>query len=116
MANEKAFDDVLNFVAKSGLNFSIWQTPFSAQLSLKKSFVKKMNVYDTSEENEEIETLLDKIKELENKLSEATIENLKLKKAIDENHRCESLKEDLKVKKKRIKKERQKVNKGMILS
>ena len=115
MANEKAFNDVLNFVAKSGLNFSIWQTPFSAQLSLKKSFVRKMNVYNEPEEPEEIETLLEKIKELENELSETTLEHQKLKKAIKENHNCESLKEDLKVKKKRVKKdvkkERQKVEK-----
>ena len=112
MANEKAFNDVLNFVAKSGLNFSIWQTPFSAQLSLKKSFVKKMNVYNTPEENEEIETLLDKIRELGNNLSEATQENLKLKKAIEDNHMREPL--DLKVKKKKIKKDRQKVEKGIL--
>ena len=59
-----------------------------------------MNVYNTPEENEVIKTLLDKIKELE-----ATLENLKLKNTIDENHKFEPLKEDLKVKKKRIKKE-----------
>ena len=56
MANEKAFND---FVAKSGLNFSIWQTPFSAQLSLNKSVVRKMNVYIKPDENE---NLLEKLR------------------------------------------------------
>ena len=40
MAPDQAFQDVLSYVEKSRLNFSIYRTPFSAQLSLKKSFAK----------------------------------------------------------------------------
>ena len=34
MAGEKVFQDVLDYVAKSNLNFSIFQTPFLAQFCL----------------------------------------------------------------------------------
>ena len=40
MAAEKAFQEVIDFIVESRLNYSIYQTPFSAQLSLKKTFVK----------------------------------------------------------------------------
>jgi chromosome segregation ATPase len=34
------FEDVINYISNSKLNFSIYKTPFSAQISLKKSFAK----------------------------------------------------------------------------
>ena len=40
MAAEKAFQEVIDFIVESIINYSIYQTPFSAQLSLKKIFVK----------------------------------------------------------------------------
>ena len=40
MAATFRFEDVLNFVSNSKLNFSIYKTPFSAQISVKNSFVK----------------------------------------------------------------------------
>ena len=40
MAATSRFEDVLNFISNSKLNFAIYKTPFSAQISLKNSFAK----------------------------------------------------------------------------
>ena len=40
MTAETKFENVLNYISKSKLNFSIYKTPFSAQISLKNSFAK----------------------------------------------------------------------------
>ena len=40
MAATSRFQDVLSFISNSKLNFSIYKTPFSAQISLKNSFAK----------------------------------------------------------------------------
>ena len=93
MASEKAFKEVLSFVAKSKLNFTIFQTPFSAQLSLKKSFAKHFHAnsgrefVEVHEEQDESDVcvLKDTIKEMENRLSTVNLENFRLKKAIEEN-------------------------------
>ena len=91
MAGEKAFQDVLDFVTKSNLNFSIYQTPFSAQLSLKKSFVKKF--YESSECKLEV-VKNDVVNDVDEtrfekwpmRLTEVNIENMKLRETIEENN------------------------------
>ena len=86
MAGEKVFQDVLDYVAKSNLNFL---TPFSAQLSLKKSFRRNLHgqsehkVNEAFQESDETESLkLEKL-EMENKLTAMNLENLELKKIIE---------------------------------
>ena len=125
MTGEKAFQDVINFVAKSKLNFSILQTPFSAQLSLKKSFAKNIHDDDSDQSTKIIEesdeTIIWKFrtKELESRLIVMNLENLQLKKKLEEcensihnlENKCKSLEDNLKVEKKRVKKERQKEEK-----
>ena len=115
MAGEKVFQDVLNYVSKSNLNFSIFLTPFSAQLSLKKSFRRNLHgqsehkVNEAFQESDETESLkLEKL-EMENKLTAMNLENLELKKIIENvESKCKTLEGSLKIEKKRIKKERQK--------
>ena len=125
MAGEKVFQDVLNFVAKSKLNFSILQTPFSAQLSLKKSFAKNIHedqsdqVKEVIEESDETNFWKCRTRELENRLIAVNSENLQLKKEIEEQensiynleNKCKNMEGNLKIEKKRIKKERQKAEK-----
>ena len=123
MAGEKAFNDVLSFVGKSKLNFSILQTPFSAQLSLKKSFAKKFHGYSEREfeGQDESEDWKDTTKKLENRLTTVNLENLRLKKTIEENdhliqnleNKCKTLDDNLKIEKKKNKKERQKTDKRL---
>ena len=89
MAGENAFQEVLHLVAKSKLNFSILQTPFSAQLSLKKSFAKNIHedhseFKEVIEESDETDTWKHKTNELENRLIAVNLENLKLKKELEE--------------------------------
>ena len=111
MAGEKVFQDVLNFVANSKLNFSILQTPFSAQLSLNKSFVKNIHedcsdqLKEVTEESDETEIWKCRTKELESRLSAVNFENLKMKKEIEERDnsihnletRCKTMKGNLKI-------------------
>jgi predicted RNase H-like nuclease (RuvC/YqgF family) len=118
MAGEKVFQDVLNFVAKSKLNFSIMQTPFSAQLSLKKSFAKNIHKDNSDqstkiiEESDETDIWKCRTKELETRLIAVKLENLQLKKEIEEcensidnlEAKCKTMEENLKVEKKRVKK------------
>ena len=127
MAGEKAFHDVLSYVAKSKLNFSILQTPFSAQLSLKKSFAKNLHhnseheVVNVHEEQQKSDFSKDTIKELEGRLTIVNSENSMLKKTIEQHeysiqileNQCKTLDDNLKVEKKRNKKERQKVVKRL---
>ena len=127
MAGEKAFQEVLHFVAKSKLNFSILQTPFSAQLSLKKSFSKNIHedhsdFKEVIEESDETDTWKRRINKLENRLIAVNLENLKLKKELEEHkesicnleNECKTMEGNLKIEKKRIKKERQRVEKQEI--
>jgi hypothetical protein len=115
LAGEKVFQDVLNYVSKSNLNFSIFLTPFSAQLSLKKSFRRnchgqsELKVNEAFQESDETKSLkLEKI-EMENKLTAMNLENLQLKKIIENvESKCKTLEGSINVEKKRIKKERQK--------
>ena len=114
-----------NFVAKSKLNFSILQTPFSAQLSLKKSFAKNIHDDDSDQSTKIIEVSNETIiwkfrtKELESRLIVMNLENLQLKKKLEEcensidnlENKCKSLEDNLKVEKKTVKKERQKEEK-----
>ena len=124
MAGEKAFKDVLDYVTKSNLNFSILQTPFSAQLSLKKSFVKRFTESSEGKLDEVKDDLVNdgdetRLKELENRLKTVNMENMKLKEIVDENndlisdleHKFKLLETDLKAEKKKMKKERQKFEK-----
>jgi hypothetical protein len=99
MAAEKAFYNVLNYVSRSQLNFSIYQTPFSAQLFLKKSFAKHYegNEHDLNKVNDENETF------------EGNAEQIH-KLETD----CKTLEDKLKLEKKKNKKERQKVGKKNI--
>ena len=81
MAAEKAFQDVLDYVSKSRLNFSIYQTPFSAQLSLKKSFAKHFQNDDQYEAKEDLE-LVPK-KDLEVKIKRVEMENAALRASLE---------------------------------
>jgi septal ring factor EnvC (AmiA/AmiB activator) len=112
MAGEKAFKDVLDYVIKSNLNFSILQTPFSAQLSLKKSFVKKYvessdGKLDEVKDDRVHDANETKLKELEQRLTIVNLENMKLQENIKENsnlisdldHKCKVLETDLKAEK-----------------
>jgi hypothetical protein len=89
MVGEKAFQDVINFVAKSKLNFSILQTPFSAQLSLKKSFAKNIHDDDSDqstkiiEESDETNSCKFRTKQLESRLIVMNLENLQLKTKLE---------------------------------
>ena len=70
MAANIAFESVLNSVRNSKLNFSIFLTPFSAQLSLKKTFAKHFSDESTNSgeggiQNEEKNSLQVEIKQLE---------------------------------------------------
>ena len=126
MAGEKVFQNVLDYIARSKLNFSIYQTPYSAQLSLKKSFRKNFQEYsepkvdEPFEESEETFQLLDTTKELEKRLTFLNRENLELRKTIKMNKdaifnlesKCTNLEGSLKVEKKKSKKERQKAEKA----
>ena len=103
MAGEKAFQDLLDYVTKSNLNFSIYQTPFSAQLSLKKSFVKKF--YESSECKQEVvkNDLVNDVDETRFeewpiRLTEVNMENMKLRETIEEkNHLINKLENKYKV-------------------
>ena len=115
MAGEKAFNDVLSFVAKSKLNFSIFQTPFSAQLSIKKSFSKNFHgnsereLVEVLEDQDKSDVWKDIIKELENRLTAVNVENVMLKRTIEEHEhslqnleiKCKNLDENFKVEKKK---------------
>ena len=73
MAAELTFKNVLTHITKSGLNFSIYLTPFSAQLSLKKSFAKKFYQETVDEvviEENLVHSLEDKVEQLESRLKE----------------------------------------------
>ena len=126
MAGEKVFQNVLEYIARSNLNFSIYQTPYSAQLSLKKSFRKNFQKYsepkvdETFEEIEETFHVKEKTKELEKRLTALNLESLELRKIIETNEgtifnlesKCKNLEGTLKVEKKKNKKERQKADKA----
>ena len=47
VTSEEVFIDVLSYIQNSNLNFTLYQTPYSAQLSLKKSFVNHFVKKDT---------------------------------------------------------------------
>ena len=118
MTADQAFQDVLSYVEKSRLNFSIYRTPFSAQLSLKKSFAKHFQ----EEEGEplvkkEQNTFEIKNNELEARFKKSAAEiddYLETIKEKDERimfleTKCDNLEKVLKVERKKMKKERQKV-------
>ena len=123
MAAEEAFKNVLKCVANSKLNFSIYQTPFSAQLSLKMSFAnysqKDDSVQLVETENKKVDVLQLKIKQLETKLQTSEIDNGHLLNIIQKNKEIienletkgKNLEVSLKSEKKKVKKERQKAEK-----
>ena len=78
MAAEKVFREVINFIVESKLNHSIYLTPFSAQLSVKKSFSKHY-----VERNKE-HTLAMKLDHIEENSQKSDLEILKLQKIIQE--------------------------------
>ena len=95
MDARKVYDDVINFVEKSCLNYSILRTPFSAKISIKSSFIKRFNDVPDSDlnvaVNREEETiskkLLEENAELKEKLYlvEAELEKVtNLEKQIEE--------------------------------
>ena len=79
-AAELAFKKAIDYIEQSGLNFSIYLTPFSAQLSLKKSFAnnfhKNVNGVVWTEENTN-QKLEDQVETLENRLQTSHSENSK---------------------------------------
>ena len=86
---ETRFDDVLNYISYSQLNFFIQKTPLSAQISLKKSFAQ----YFKKIEEKEVEVKHDAPEALEQE--NFIIENLKA--IIVENHtEIDELKKDKK--------------------
>ena len=122
MAPDQAFQDVLSYVEKSRLNFSIYRTPFSAQLSLKKSFVKHFQVDKVQTVvKQELNTFEIQSKEMNARLkkSEAEIdEYLEVIKEKDEHIKLletkyDNLEKTLKNEQKKMKKERQKIAKKM---
>ena len=105
MAAEKAFQDVLDYISKSSWNFSIYQTPFSAQLSLKKSFAEHFQ----NDDQYEVKRLIDEetsILKQNIEMNEDLIHNLETK--------CKTLEHNLKVEKKKNKKERQKAEHNVV--
>ena len=74
MAACKMFENVLEQVKSSNLNFHLQQSPFSALISLKKSFVKdksgliRIPPSKPSEENTSLAADLDRIQEENNHL------------------------------------------------
>ena len=123
MAGEKVFQNILDYIARSKLNFSIYQTPYSAQLSLKKSFRKNFKEPkddEVLEESEEPFNLTAKNKELEKRLAAVNLENLEMRKTIERKEdtifnlesKCERLEGTIKVEKKKNKKERQKAERA----
>ena len=96
MAAEKAFQEVLDYVSKSRLNFSIFQTPFSAQLSLKKSFAKHFQNDDQYEAKEDLE-LVPK-KDLEVKIKRVEMENAALRASLENMEQQLRTKKSLRIK------------------
>jgi hypothetical protein len=122
MAAELTFKNVLSHIQQSGLNFSIYLTPFSAQLSLKKSFAKKF--YQEPVDEVKIEenlghSLEAKVEQLESRLKKIDSENHKLVENLKEREealetlqtKCDMMEETLKLERKKSKKERQKLEK-----
>ena len=122
MAAELTFKNVLSYIQQSGLNFSIYLTPFSAQLSLKKSFAKKFFkepvVGVKIEENSE-RVLEAKVKQLESSLKKVYAKKHKLVEVLKEREetletlqtKCDVIEETMKVERKKSKKERQDLEK-----
>ena len=95
MDARKVYDNVIHFVEKSCLNYSILRTPLSAKISIKSSFIKRFNDVPGSDlnvaVNREEETiskkLLEENAELKEKLYlvEAELEKVtNLEKQIEE--------------------------------
>ena len=106
MAADKVFDSVLNFVAASKLNFSIYRTPFSAQLSLRKTFANHFSDNTCSDDiktSDEVEETSEKLKLLEKRLQEILKEKEHLHEANHDNldkiddleTKCKTLEESL---------------------
>ena len=100
MDARRVYNDVINFVEKSCLNYSILRTPFSAKISIKSSFIKtfnavpdrNLNVAVHREEETNSKKLLEEHAELEEKLYlvEAELEKVtNLEKQIEEATREE---------------------------
>ena len=100
MLASKTFDAILNMIQKSNLNFALHLSPFSANISLKKSFIKnksglelippQFTSHEQIEKEELIATLVAKNLELENNVR--SLEN-NLKAATDD---CEHAYERIK--------------------
>ena len=119
MAAEIAFQEVINHIVMSKLNFSIYQTPFSAQLSLKKTFVRP---FDENKSTVKVKSAdLTDTKacqlELQKTLKMKNQEILSLNQMIKEHERandilknkCEDMEKILETERKKIKKEKLKV-------
>ena len=124
MAATSKFEDVFNFVSNSKLNFSIYKTPFSAQISVKNSFVKYFqenealaNDTDAAKNNEETIFKSELVKSEENRKDISERENLQAKieknlKEIDDlRHQNKHLETKLKESKKESKKNQQRADK-----
>jgi len=130
MAATLKFEDVLNFISNSKLNFSIYKTPFSAQISLKNSFAKYFKEDEdltnaTGElKNDKLPVIVSKSQPVqldENHGFEESSDNLKaiidknMKEIEELRNQKNSLEAKLKETKKESKKNRQKADKLQIM-
>ena len=68
LAAEKAFREAINFIVQSKLNHSIYLTPFSAQLSVKRTVDKHYNENKVKIEDDKEHTLAMKVDHFEESL------------------------------------------------
>ena len=84
MLATKSFDQILEQIQSSCLNFHIQISPFSAVISLKKSLIRdqsgepRLPVNPNKSSSDHVEALIAKNKELESKLATLTNEHAKL--------------------------------------
>jgi hypothetical protein len=77
MAADLAFRNALRYIENSGINFSVYITPYAAQLSLKNSFSNKYKKGEVLSEDRQ-QNLEAKLEQLESKLKISDSENSRL--------------------------------------
>ena len=89
MAATSKFENVLNFISNSKLNFSIYKTPFSAQISLKNSYAKYFD------ENEDLVNVTSELAKNNDNIVPQTViksEPVKLEELAESTEESEKLK------------------------
>ena len=109
MGPNETFEQVINFVNQSNLNFIMYRTPYSANFTIKKSFKKVFDENENAKLDDENRDLLRELSDLKIHFAtfkQATVKNENLIKAknealkkVLENNRCEIEGHDLNVKK-----------------